>query len=317
LNTLPAEPVAGYVISDRFPISKHAQMGWAPNDEGITFPPHLLQELGPLKREPNAIDREELKRLATFTDEEWDMLLHWEQDPENVRGNAFVNLKYAYQSTGTIGDVGLHMLENHPQPNLLLIYLELPDRVQHQFWGFWDPEVASDQNRNPPERIDRFKGIVPGSYEFVDEIIGSFLARMDPDTTVFLISDHGMTSNHHDGWLPEDPINVDSTGTHHRRGVLIAAGPAIAHGTKGRAMQLDIAPTVLAALGLPGSTQFGGGHVLKAILDPAFLAEHPQAEPIDEPPLVRSNVHVPRGMDEDYVDQLKAIGYIGTDGEDN
>jgi LysM repeat protein len=149
---------------------------------------------------------------------------------------------------------------------------------------------------------------VPGSYEIVDGWIGRIAAKLDPDTTILIVSDHGFQSSGGAGGSTADLAHVGGSGTHAAGGVLIAAGPAIARGASCEAASYDVVPTVLAALGLPGTTQ-AIGHVLKPLLDPDFLARHPLQPPRDEPPRASAGTAL-QGPDVERLRNLRAIGYV-------
>ncbi|MEM7311412.1 MAG: alkaline phosphatase family protein [Planctomycetota bacterium] len=313
LNTWPAEVVRGVVVSDRFYWSKRATMG-AYGDEGVTFPEGLAEDLAAQRLTPSDISRDELAEFATFSDEEWEMLLHWDEGRDEIKGNAFVNLKYAYQGTKSVHRAALEVVRSQGQPDLMLVYLELPDRVGHPFWSQYEPEAVLHGHEDMDlARAERLGGLVPGSYVVVDRMIGELMAELDADTTVMIVSDHGMRSNNRSGILPDDPVNIGPTGVHEKAGVLVAAGPAVAPGATAKASLFDVAPTVLALMGLPSSTQFEG-KTLETLIEPAFRAAHPQDEALDEPPLFFRDRPIPEGMDAEYVKQMQAIGYIDSEG---
>lgn len=317
LNSWPAEVVNGCVVSDRFQWTRRARAEHSSGEEPhVTFPEDLVERLASQRQEPSAISREELSALATFTDPEWDMLVHWDEGKEEIKGNAFVNLKYAYQTTKAVHGAAREYVRLEGQPDLMLVYLELPDRVSHTFWSFYQPEaVLAGAEELDPDRIARLGGLVPGSYELVDRMVGELLAELDPDTNVLLVSDHGFRSNNRSGFLPDDPINSGVTGIHEKQGVLIAAGPAILHGEKVHASLFDVAPTILALLGLDSSQQFQG-QVVEGLIRPEHLAAHPQGEPLAEPALVHRDRPTAEGVDAGYVKQLQAIGYIDGKGKE-
>ncbi|RKY21697.1 MAG: hypothetical protein DRQ55_03310 [Planctomycetota bacterium] len=315
LNTWPAEPVSGWLVSDRFQASKRATRGAYGDGSAVTWPEPLMHELAHLWRDPDALTREELLPWARFSDAEWQMLLTRDHEARPVRGNGFVNLKFAWAATHSVAQVTEHLLATREQPDLVLAYLELPDRVGHSFWPFWQPDAVRDRASLDHDRVERFGGLVPGSYEVVDALIGRMLAQLDPDTTVFVVSDHGMRSGGGSGYDADEPLNVGRGAQHDRQGVLIASGPAIRPGAVAAAELLDIAPTVLAALGLPGSRQTEG-RVLDELLAPGFVARHPQGPALLEPPLRRRELALPEGVDDAYLRQFQAMGYIGGDGQE-
>ena len=311
-NTWPAESVDGYIVSDRFARSLLLHNYSVDEDTGLTWPPALMAELQPLVREPDAIDRDELARLGTFSDAEWDMLIHKDDGDEPVVGNGLVALKYGYQATLSAAEASLHLLQRHPQPDLFANFLELPDRVGHHYWHAWEPAAYEHV---PTEWVDRWGNIVPGTYELMDEWIGRFVAELDPDTTVFVVSDHGMKASHHYSGSPTSLDMVGHSGTHHRDGVLIAAGPAIRPGATGRMTLFDVAPSVLTAMGLPGSRQFRG-RPFAPLFAPAFLAAHPAQPPWDDKLGDQAGTARPAGIDDQYLQEMQAIGYLGNDGTD-
>ena len=316
-NSWPAETVNGWIVSDLLATSLYKRNYNSGETEGLTYPEELAAELRPFVASPADIRREDLAVLGQFTDAEWADLIADDSGRDFVAQDGLVALKYGIQSQKTYAQAALHMLETRGQPDLLFVFLELPDRAGHNFWHAYEP----DKVKGGAEAVDagwreRWAGIVPGSYEIVDDWIGQILARLDPDTTIFVVSDHGFRSSGGNGGSPEDITHVGRSGTHDEAGVLIAAGPAIAPGAECEARLYDVAPTVLAAMGLPGTMQ-GIGRVLTPLLSPEFLARHPLLPAIAEPPrqligLVPSG----EGPDAERLRQMKAIGYTpGADQE--
>lgn len=323
-NTWPAEPVAGYVVSDRFARSLYmhnyreglAATGVDPA-WGITHPAELAGELAPFALAPDAIVRADVEQLGTFSDAEWEELLAGDKRGATTQGNGLVALKYGWQATESVAAASLHLLRTREQPDLFITFLELPDRVGHHFWHAWQPEAVQGGPDNvEPEWLERWAEVVPRSYERVDWWIGQMLAELDEDTTVLVVSDHGMRSSGSPGGRLTDLARVHHSGTHDDEGILLAAGPAIRPGARARATIADVAPLVLVALGLPRSTGFEG-HLPRPLLDPDFLRAHPLRPPVAD---TLSAVAVPEEVDVQAVDgqliqALEAIGYTGASGE--
>jgi predicted AlkP superfamily phosphohydrolase/phosphomutase len=309
-NSWPAEAVNGWIVSDLFATSLFKRNYTSVDLEGIAYPPELVDELRPFVAAPADIRREDLDVLGQFNDAEWAVLSADDSDKGFVDQDGLVALKYGIQAQKSFAQAALHLLETRGQPDLLIVFLELPDRAGHNFWHAYEP----DKVKGGAQAVDagwreRWGGIVPGSYEIVDDWMGQMLARLDPDTTIFVVSDHGFRSSGGNGGSPEDLAHVGRSGTHDEAGVLIAAGPAIAPGATCEARLYDVAPTVLAAMGLPGTTQ-GIGRVLRPLLSPEFLAQHPLLPAIAEPPRQLTG-HEPPGTrpDEERLRQMQAIGY--------
>ena len=310
-NTWPAEHVDGYIVSDRFAQSLYQRNFGGGDWKGICFPAELEAELQPLSRPPDALSRERLAALGEFTDDEWAALQGGDAGVPVVTGNGLVALKYGLQAQDSVADAALHLLDTRPQPDLFCLFLELPDRAGHNFWSMYQPQAVS----GGPDAVDagwraRWAGVVPGAYEMVDAILGRVLARLDPDTTVILVSDHGMRSNGRPGGSPDALDRLGRSGVHDPDGILIAAGPAIAPGSAAVADLLDVVPTVLAALGLPATTQCARPP-LAALLATEFLERHPLLPARDEPPLQPREEVYDGAMDAERLSQLRATGCLG------
>jgi hypothetical protein len=314
-NSWPAEAVRGYVVSDQFALTLYQRNFGSGDVQGVVHPPELADELAALVVSPAELSRERLERLGAFTEAERQVIRAAAEATDGpVVGNALAALGYGLAAQDSVASAAVHLLRTRPQPDLLLVFLELPDRAGHGFWSAYEPEAVE----GGPDRVDaawreRWADVVPASYELVDEAIGQLLSELDEDTTILVVSDHGMQSNGQPGGSPADLDRIGRSGRHHPDGILIAAGPAIRPGATAEADLFDVAPTVLAALGLPGSKQCLR-EPLTALLDPGFLESHPLSEPIPEPALRAGPA--PRGteLDAQRLQQLRATGYLG--GED-
>ena len=309
-NTWPAEVVNGWIVSDLLATSL-LKRNFAPGtEESLTHPPGLVDELRPLVHQPSQLRREDLARLGRFDDAEWAAMMADDAQRDFIVQDGLAALKYGLQTESTCVDVALHMLRTRPQPDLLFVMLELPDRVSHNFWHAYEPDkVQGGARAVDPGWRARWKDVVPGAYEIVDEHIGAMLAELDEDTTVFVVSDHGFRSNARPGGTPTDLLHVGRSGTHDADGVLVASGPAIRPGSTCEARIYDVAPTVLAALGLPGSLQ-PIGRVMRPLLAPAFLEAHPlQAEQL-EAPLEQIAPTPTEAPDDERLRQMQAVGYV-------
>ena len=308
-NTWPAEQVNGWIVSDLFATSLYKRNYTAVEGDGVAYPPELVDELRPFLAAPADLKREDLAVLGQFNDAEWAALSADDSQREFVGQDGLAALRYGVQAQKSFAQAALHLLETRGQPDLFFVFLELPDRVGHNFWHAYQPDKA----KGGAQAVDagwreRWAGIVPGAYEIVDDWIGKILAQLDPDTTVFIVSDHGFRSGGGTGGSPSDLAHVGGSGTHDEAGVLIAAGPAIARGASCEARLYDVAPTVLAALGLPGTSQ-GIGRVLKPLLSPEFLAQHPLLAPVAEAPR-HAGAESGSIPDEERLRQMRAIGYL-------
>ncbi len=314
-NTWPAEDVKGFIVSDRFAHSIFSRNFGEDHGLRLVHPESLTAELAPCALDPQALSRSTLERLGHFTDAEWDELLHGNDDLREVTGNGLVALKYGLQSQASNVCAAQRLLRTQGQPDLFIVFLPLPDRVGHNFWHTYAPEQVD----GGPGSVDagwreRWHDVIPAAYEMVDEAMGELLAELDKDTTVFVISDHGMQSGRTNGGTPDQLDKVGKSGVHHPDGILVAAGPAIRSKGLAAPTLLDIAPTVLAAMGLPGAAQCVRPP-LTSLLHSEFLAQHPVLPPPADPD--KSGVSPLPGvnLDTEAIDELKALGYLGADGK--
>lgn len=323
-NTWPAEPVEGYVVSDRFGHSLYRQQYASRGFDvewGITFPEALTEELRAFVRAPSDLRREELETLGQFSDAEWKAILEGGDGDGSGRRNGLASLKYGWVAQESVAAASLHMLREHEQPDFFMTFLELPDRVSHHFWHAYSPAaVIGGKQAVEAEWRERWANIIPAAYERTDWWIGQMLAELDPDTTVIIVSDHGFQSAQKPGGSLDDLANVGSSGTHHDDGILIAAGPAIRADAEGRASILDVAPLTMAALGLARSEQFVG-QLTRSFLDPDFLQDHPILEPVDDAGLFAERIAAlpegvdPSKLDAEYLKHLAQLGYTDASGE--
>lgn len=66
------------------------------------------------------------------------------------------------------------------------------DRLQHYLWDDADPHHPL----HDPASAERFGGAIEAHYEQLDRLLGELLEEGDSETTVIVMSDHGMTSVH-------------------------------------------------------------------------------------------------------------------------
>ncbi len=84
----------------------------------------------------------------------------------------------------------LHELER-AEEGLFFCLFDTPDRVQHLFWRFREPDHPANRGEAPrPE----FARVVEDQYRRCDEVVGKALEFADAETLVIALSDHGFGS---------------------------------------------------------------------------------------------------------------------------
>jgi predicted AlkP superfamily phosphohydrolase/phosphomutase len=102
---------------------------------------------------------------------------------------------------------------------LLFYYVGNVDQVSHMLWGAMDPEHPA----HDPERDAPYRDVIRDLYVELDEMVGETMARLGPDATLIVMSDHGFASwrraFHLNSWLRDegylalvDPYRLDDPG---------------------------------------------------------------------------------------------------------
>ena len=155
---------------------------------------------------------------------------------------------------------------NNREPLLVMMSYEGTDAVNHLFAPFHPPYrdgVSQDGYR-------KFWPAVENYYSEVDRLLGEWMAALAPDTNVLVVSAHGFR------WGKNRPYAMPNgramLSDHRSPGVFIAYGQRVAPSRGGHPMSLfDVAPTALALLGLPKSTEMPGNLAQWAFKDVAPL----------------------------------------------
>jgi predicted AlkP superfamily phosphohydrolase/phosphomutase len=88
---------------------------------------------------------------------------------------------------------------------LLYCLFDTPDRLQHMFWRFGEP--GHPANREDDARRSAMAAVIRDHYKACDALVGRVLERVDADTLLIVLSDHGFNSFqrgvHLNAWLRE------------------------------------------------------------------------------------------------------------------
>jgi len=231
---------------------------------------------------------------------------------------------WSLQADATFAAIAEHLLATRAA-DLNMVYLASPDVTGHRFWRPYEPEAY--RWRGAPAADAALSRVIPNDYAWIDELVGRLLAAAGPDTTVIVLSDHGM----HAVSTEAPPADGSLRSGHHYDappGVLIAAGPGIAQqGGVDRFLQggvlpqrgtiLDVAPTVLALLGVPGSRALAGRAFTPLLAagpaqDNARLPLVPSHDDGFRPPEL---LLPPPELEQDFLDRFRALGYVSAPSE--
>jgi tetratricopeptide (TPR) repeat protein len=206
--------------------------------------------------------------------------------------------------------VGLDLWKKE-RPDTMLAYFEATDSTAHLFGHLFR---ASNLSGDLAEQQKRYGQAVEAMYAYADRIVGDFLAALDDDTTLIVLSDHGFDL----GALPDDPSKLrnmrrESEKFHRVQGIVYLWGRHIKARTRlDNPSILDIAPTILALNGVAPARDMPG-RVLSEALDmkpPTRIASY---EPGGAQ--VASTGGAATGdsrVDPEILKRLQSLGYLQT-----
>jgi Flp pilus assembly protein TadD len=231
--THPAEEVNGFFVSDHSSPILFEKLPLA----GVAFPPSLESGVGSVVARDGRIDEEDLRRFL---------------DPEDQKAGALSRVLAATRVTQRIA----RDLYDRERPDLLALYFEGTDEVAHLFAPDAPPKLACTSE----EDFARYGKVVDAYYALADRLLGQWMRRAKEDGATLLVhSDHGFK------WGNDRPCGFASGNWataafwHRIDGVFVAWGGKVAAGQgRPQAGLLDVAPTVLALLGLPADRRMPG-----------------------------------------------------------
>ncbi len=155
--TYPPEPLNGFQISG---------MDTPSENSPFIHPPELREEL---VEHLGAIQLDIRFLGAMSTDERRNQVLAEMEQMDNQWTKA-----------------ALYLLENHPQDVMMFVFMSI-DTVQHYFWQHMDKGHFLHDLKLAPKFGDAVRKV----YERLDAAAGQIIDRLPPETTLFVVSDHG------------------------------------------------------------------------------------------------------------------------------
>lgn len=323
-NTFPAEEVSGVLVAQANTLEQMARQGvrkpggMLRGVDGQVYPSSRQDEMLEITAE---VDRELPAVLSGIFGEIG-------RDPGRADRVNLDASAWSVRADESTRRIALRLAAEEPAPALFAVYFGATDVVAHRFWRYHEPQAFE----HPPtaDAVAEFGNVINDAYANADAVVGELVAALPDDTTVIVISDHGMrahgTSVRFD--VTENGQLELQSGAHEDgpAGLIVAAGPGIRtfhpaisiRETSERELTdigtvVDIAPTVLNLALLPLGRDMHG-NVLESILDEEFLRSHPATyvETHDDPEWIAS-----RGTDagkvpgtEERLEQLRSLGYI-------
>jgi len=251
----PADDEAGLVVAPYRPASAVHETGLPaailPGD-AHACPPAIRERVDELVGRNEEVWQDEFSRLIY-------------DGPEPVGGwrEHIDAARWAFLADLTAIDVAASMMADQ-SPDLMMVCLGGLDVVSHRFLAPAMPSFFND----PPEEYEAYADVLDNYYRFVDSGIER-LRRLTDENTIFIVcSTYGIHPS----------LDVPgATGSHVNGppGVLILRGARIVQRQKALSLAtVDVAPTVLALLGVPIPTDMDG-RVVQEALPPGLLQAHP------------------------------------------
>ncbi len=107
----------------------------------------------------------------------------------NVTDREDIALADLYATERKRKDVALKLM-NTTEWDLFMVVFEGTDYIQHMFWKYMDPTHPQHDS----EKAKKYGNAIYEYYQEVDKFIGELTAKIDENTTVFIMSDHGGAS---------------------------------------------------------------------------------------------------------------------------
>jgi tetratricopeptide (TPR) repeat protein len=300
--TWPPEVVNGVVVSDHTCYHFLFDQGKAGGPQSqVTYPAELVDEIRPLIRRPDDISQAEASRYVEVPPSFFDRDFDFTDDISHLR--------WAVATADSYRDIGLELWRGR-QPDLLMVYIEGTDSISHLFGHLFR---AKDLVGELAEQQRRYGNAVEEIYRYSDDLVGRYLAVMDRDTTLLVLSDHGFKL----GELHDDPSRTRdlrriSELSHREQGILYIYGRDVTrHARIDRATQLDVTPTVLALLDLDVPRDMPGRVLVEAL---EITAPERTIDSHEREGRRMGTTTGDAAVDDRIKAHLKSLGYLDDDG---
>ena len=295
--THPAEEVDGFFVSDRASPMLFSDLPRG----GVAYPPALESAVTQVVERDGRVGPADLTPYLGVAAPDIASALGSGEGMENP----IVGLGRVLSATRVTQRIARDLYDR-THPDLTVVYFEGTDEVGHLFASFTPPRVPCPSVSDAD--YEKYKRVVEVYYAAVDRILGQWMRRAEEDGAVLLVqSDHGFK------WGSDRPCGLASGDWataafwHRPEGVLALWGKRVRPGERGAARLIDVAPTVLALLDVPGDRLMKGTPVSAAFAKPPRFM---QANYDDVP--VRRVVAAPMSQEEsdEYAKKLLALGYL-------
>jgi hypothetical protein len=168
--------------------------------------------------------------------------------------------------------LALSLLDQHPETDALFMVLPgLREVSRGSFGGFQAVQFEGSQSSAAREAAERLTAY----YGWIDRFLGELWQREDGPRILAVVSAYGAEGRRDRLSLSDDAAELEGRFGLAPDGALLLYGEGIQPGALITGARLvDVAPTLLYALGFPSARDLDG-QVLTAAFDKGFLARHP------------------------------------------
>jgi predicted AlkP superfamily phosphohydrolase/phosphomutase/Flp pilus assembly protein TadD len=298
--THPAEEVNGFFVSDR----ASPLLFERPSLAGVVYPAGFESGVAQVIERESVVSEDELSRFVDVPRSEIARVLS-ERSAGGRSQHPVAGLARIIGATRVSHRIARDLYDRE-RPDLLALYLEGTDEIGHLFASYAPPKLACVSDSD----FARYGRAVSTYYALVDRVLGQWMRRAKEDgATLLVTSDHGFK------WGADRPCGFASANWataafwHRPEGVIAAWGARVLPSReRGSAKMLDVAPTVLALLGLPADRRMSGAFLPNAFSGVAT----PRREDLFSKVAVRrvSARESSQAESDEYVRKLIALGYI-------
>lgn len=245
--THPAEEVAGFFVSDRASPILFEKLPIA----GVAYPSALETAVVQVVARDGTVTAGELTPFLDLPEAEIAQTLSSGSGMEDP----VVALSRILASTRVYQRIARDLYDRE-HPDLMALYLEGTDEIGHVFAPYAPPRLACVSD----EDFRRYSRVVDAYYGVIDRVIGQWMRRAGEDgATLFVNSDHGFKWGTDRSCQRSSLKSATAAFWHRAEGVYAFWGRGVRPAASGGQAQIfDVAPTVLALLGLPSDTRMSG-----------------------------------------------------------
>jgi len=317
LVSWPAEKVNGVLVSDRLGFHIFPRIiGPRLTLEQVSYPSTYAEKKSKHFVELKDVTYEEVSNFIQLSKEEFIQQSALGQfDVQNPD----MNLRLAIATFGTFKNFSFDYWKRE-DPDFMALYFDIPDTLMHTFVDFAPPKLDRVSLRN----YQKYKNAVQATYEKIDGFLADLLEKMDEETHLIIVSDHGFKYGADRLSMPATIGKDNEVHWHDSEGIVLFWGKQFQKRKELLAMNLyDVVPTILKFFNLPIAHDLEGRIISSAFKPDYFRIEDVKfTKTYNDVPFGQYEVASVETARDENIDQiakerLAALGYIDLEDEDN